>query len=284
MARRGTRPFIEGHLPSQHESDWLALLVSGLSHIVVIVLVIALVRFREPPTPTAAQPRRAMQDTTIVYLPPPAPQPPPPPVVQQTPPPAEPLARARQLEKEENPNAQPEDIRREGREEQSSAPPVDESTGDPDATSSTPPIEEASALAVTMESEAQRIFGRRKGTPAADAGPVAVRPFENAREPDNNCPAIPRDSVTGQVPEGTVQGRVVDFDNGIPLRGAHLQMVGQPYNTFADNNGNFVLKFDLTLMENCRVQLVRISSFGHRDQTLPIVMGGGVSTVPLRKK
>jgi hypothetical protein len=44
------------------------------------------------------------------------------------------------------------------------------------------------------------------------------------------------------------------------------------------------LHFDLNLMAECRVQYVTIVAPGYRSQMLPIVMGGGISTVPLKRR
>ena len=118
---------------------------------------------------------------------------------------------------------------------------------------------------------------------APDAGPVASRPLESLTIPNSKCPEIPQDS-TGAPPDGVVKGRVVQQETGRPLSGAHLQMVGQTYHTFADDDGNFELHFDLNLMADCRVQYVTIIAPGYGSQMLPIVMGGGISTVPLRRR
>ena len=72
--------------------------------------------------------------------------------------------------------------------------------------------------------------------------------------------------------------------SGGALSGAHLQMIGQPYSTFANNRGEFRLLFDINLMADCRTQYVRIEAPGFRSQMLPIVIGGGVSTVGLRRR
>lgn len=286
MARRRVATSLEGHLPSQqHDSDLLAFAVSGLSHVVLILLAFAIIRngSREPDETQRAV--RQPLDTTIVFLPPPPPAPPAPQAQPVPITPVQPVPRTREQKKEEDPNAASDVAPQQGVQEASAAPQSPEPSGDPDgATTAKPPVEEPIALAASMESEAQRLFGRRRGPPSSETGPVAVRPFENAMPADESCPKIPRDSTTGEMPEGVVQGRVIDYETGRALGGAHLQMVGQPYNTFADDGGNFVLRFDLRLMENCRVQVVRISAVGHRDQTLPIVLGGGVSTVPLKRR
>jgi hypothetical protein len=187
---------------------------------------------------------------------------------------------------EPEPNAPPEAARTQGTVEpdqfRSPGPVGDPTASAPD---NTPPaqVNKEDALNASMEMEAKRIFGRKKGGVAADAGPVATRPFENANIPDSECPEIPRDS-TGTTPDGVVKGRVVQQETGRALSNAHLQMVGQTYHTFANENGEFELHFDLNLMAECRVQYVTIVAPGYRSQMLPIVMGGGISTVPLKRR
>lgn len=289
MARPRPKPTFEGQLPPP-ERNPLALSVSALLHVVVILVVMLLSkRLSEQ---QAEKPKVEPADTrevAMVYVPPPRPRPTPPPSppVQQPPPPAE-AARPRVINKvpEPEPNAPPEATRTEGAAEPE-RPRTPEPVGDPTASApdNTPPavVNKEDALNASMEVEARRIFGRKKGGVAPDAGPVATRPFENAVIPDSKCPEIPKDS-TGMPPEGVVKGRVVQQETGRPLSNAHLQMVGETYHTFADENGEFELHFDLNLMADCRVQYVTIVAPGYRSQMLPIVMGGGISTVPLRRR
>ncbi len=293
MDRPRPKPTFEGQLP-QPERNPLALSVSALLHIVVILVVMLLSKRladQQKDKPTADS--TATREVAMVYVPPPKPVPPPPrprPVqpVQPvpTPPPEAPRPKAINKVPEPEPNAPPEAPRTEGTVEQD-RPPEPEPPGDPQASApdNTPPapVNKEDALNASMEVEARRIFGRKKGGVVADAGPVATRPFENSIIPDSKCPAVPTDS-TGEVPEGVVKGRVVQQETGRPLSNAHLQMVGQTYHTFANENGEFELHFDLNLMADCRVQYVTIVAPGYRSQMLPIVMGGGVSTVPLKRR
>jgi hypothetical protein len=280
----------EAQLPPP-ERNPLAFTVSAFFHtILILAILLASKKLQEQSAKTHTErplaPDRSVQ---MVYLPPPpAPRPVPvsppstpvPPVPVPTPPrvvrPPEP-----------DPNAPTDATRHDGPGERE-GPRAPASAGEPEATAdeytnAPPMVDPAQALNASMEAEAQRIFGRKRGGPAPDAGPTATRPFANAKIPDSKCPDIPRDSL-GKPVGGQVRGRVVDLDTGRPLSNAHLQMLNHPYNTFADANGSFLLKFDLMLMADCRTQFVRIDAPGHRAQTLPIVMGGGISTVPLKRR
>ena len=261
-------------------------------HAVVILVILLLSKKMEEQQ--AEKPKAdsaATREVAMVYVPPPKPA-----ATAKTsgaaadaPPVQSPQPRVINKTPEPEPNAPPEAPRTQGTVEpdQPRAPdPVGDPTAPP-ATDNTPPapeqVNKEDALNASMEVEAQRIFGRKKGGVVADAGPVATRPFENANIPDNVCPEIPKDS-TGATPDGVVKGRVVQQETGRPLSNAHLQMVGQKYATFADANGDFELHFDLNLMAECRVQYVTIVAPGYRSQMLPIVMGGGISTVPLKRR
>ena len=289
MARPRPKPTFEGQLPPP-ERNPLALSVSALLHAVLILVIMLLSKKmaeQQPDKPKADS--AATREVAMVYLPPkPKPTPPPPRPVQpvETPPLQPPRPKVINKTPEPEPNAPPEATRTQGATEPEQ-PRTSDPVGDPTASApdNTPPavVNKEDALNASMEVEARRIFGRKKGGVAPDAGPVAIRPFENAAIPDSKCPEIPKDS-TGAMPEGVVKGRVVQQETGRPLSNAHLQMVGQTYHTFADENGEFELHFDLNLMADCRVQYVTIVAPGYRSQMLPIVMGGGISTVPLRRR
>ena len=280
----------EATLPTP-ERNPLAFTVSVFAHTILILgILLASKKLneaameREKTTPT--EPDRSVQ---MVYVPPPPrPQPQPQPVptpTAPTPSPPVPIPPREIRPPEPEPNAPTEAVRNTGpevplpRAEQ----PRGETEGKaPENTDA--PVDAATALNASMEAEAARIFGRRRGKNATEeGGPVATRPFANAKIPDNKCPEIPRDS-TGKPVEGEVRGKVVDQDTGRPLSNAHLQMIGHQYNTFAGQDGSFILKFDLMLMADCRTQWVNIMAPGHRPQVLPIVMGGGISTVPLKRR
>lgn len=147
----------------------------------------------------------------------------------------------------------------------------------------------APAPVATMESEARRIFGRQHQGPAPNAGPRASRPME-AYLPDHpeKCipqPVAPKDSA-GAPQFGVVVGRIYRQDNGRPLVGAHLQMLGTPYVTFTDGDGEYHFRFDLSLVDNCRTQYVRVTAAGYESRLLVLVVGPNVRSddVALKKK
>jgi hypothetical protein len=140
-----------------------------------------------------------------------------------------------------------------------------------------------------MESEALRIFGRRRIATRPGAGPRAVRPMESyiPDRPDKcvPAPAAPADSAI-PVQYGTVVGRIFRQDGGRPLSGAHLQMLGTPYVAFTDSEGEYRFRFDLSLMDNCRTQYVRVTARGYESRLLVLVVGQSVRSddVHLQKR
>ena len=289
MAPPRPKPTFEGQLPPP-ERNPLALSVSALLHVVVILVVMLLSKkLAEEQKETPKADSASTREVAMVYVPPPKPRvtpPPPAPRPVETPPPQPPRPKVINKTPEPEPNAPPEAPRTQGVAEPDQ-PLAPDPVGDPAASApdATPPapVNKEEALNASMEMEAKRIFGKKKGGVNPDAGPVASRPLESLTIPNSKCPEIPLDS-TGAPPDGVVKGRVVQQETGRPLSGAHLQMVGQTYHTFADNDGNFELHFDLNLMADCRVQYVTIIAPGYRSQMLPIVMGGGISTVPLKRR
>jgi hypothetical protein len=184
-------------------------------------------------------------------------------------------------------NAPPEADRREGVEPTEDA----KAGGDPaagkDAKAGTPVP--ATREAATMESEARRIFGSPRPGPAPGAGPQASRPME-AYLPDHpeKCiprPSAPADSSAG--PQyGTVTGRIYRQTDGRPLAGAHLQMIGTPYVAFTDGAGEYHFRFDLSLVDNCRTQYVRVTAAGYESRLLVLMVGENIQSddVVLKKK
>ena len=140
-----------------------------------------------------------------------------------------------------------------------------------------------------MESEALRIFGRRRIATQPGAGPRATRPMESyiPDRPDKCVPApsTPADSA-GVVQYGTVVGKIYRQDGNRPLPGAHLQMLGTPYVAFTDNEGEYRFRFDLSLMDNCRTQYVRVTAKGYESRLLVLVVGQNVRSedVHLQKR
>ena len=182
-------------------------------------------------------------------------------------------------------NAPPEATRAEG--EESDDPAGGERTGanDPKEGSPAPATENVA----TMESEARRIFGRPRLGTQPGAGPRASRPME-AYLPDRpeRCvpkPAPPRDSAAA--PQyGVVTGKIFRQDNGLPLAGAHLQMLGTPFVSFTDDDGEYHFRFDLSLVDNCRTQYVRVTAPGYESRLLVLMVGPNVRSddVLLKKR
>jgi hypothetical protein len=235
----------------------------------------------EPTTEAAAKPTRQVD---MIYLPPPPDRPPPPepdppppprPEPQRPPPqPSAPPPRERQPEPEDRANAPPEAVRTEGEE-------ADEPEGasDPTAPRDAPADEAPRAEAPTMESEALRIFGRRRIATRPGAGPRVTRPMESyiPDRPDKcvPTPSAPADSAA-PVQYGMVEGRIFREDSGRPLAGAHLQMIGTPYVAFTDSEGEYRFRFDMSLMDNCRTQYVRVTAKGYESRLLVLVVGPNV--------
>jgi hypothetical protein len=98
-------------------------------------------------------------------------------------------------------------------------------------------------------------------------------------------PAAPADS-SAPVQFGTVVGRIFRQNDGRPLAGAHLHMLGTPYVTFTDGDGTYRFRFDLSLVDNCRTQYVRVSAQGYESRLLVLVVGSNVRSedVTLRKR
>jgi len=253
-------------LPPRQKS-WSSLATSAAVHAAVIALAVTLSN-RVPPVEEADPERRAQpsRQVDMIYLPPP-PQP-------SAPPPEE-----RRPEPEDRANAPPEALRSEGDE-----------TDEPEGASDTDaPREAPRAEAPTMESEALRIFGRRRIATRPGVGPRAVRPMESyiPDRPDKcvPAPAAPAESA-GTVQFGTVVGRIFREDGGRPLAGAHLQMLGTPYVAFTDGEGEYQFRFDLSLMDNCRTQYVRVTAKGYESRLLVLLVGQNVRSedVHLQKR
>ena len=269
--------------------------LSAALHAALLVLAVLLTRERaapvEEPRPEAADPGRQVR---MVYLEPPAPsapvpepprpEPPPEPEPPDPPPaPAPPRPRAMapppekaQRTPEPDANAPPDAERSEG-EEPASDDPAGGETAVPNANDGS----RATAAAGTMESEARRIFGRPRPGPRPGAGPRDSRPME-AYLPDHpeRCmptPSAPRDSAA-PAHFGVAVGKIFRQDDGRPLSGAHLQMLGTPYVTFTDEGGRYRFRFDMSLVDNCRTQYVRVTAPGYESRLLVLVVGANVQS------
>jgi hypothetical protein len=280
--------------------------LSAALHAALLFLAVELSRTPEEPAaaPQAREASDPARQVQMVYLPPPPiprvpppaptppPQPTPPPPTPPPPPPAPipriaPPPEKEQRTPEPDANAPPEAERREGEEPTNDDPSGGEKLGATDAKpGSTVPAEDNAA---TMESEAKRIFGRPRLGPRPGAGPRASRPME-AYLPDHPERCVPKAVAPGdsaQAPQfGVVVGKIFRQDNGEPLAGAHLQMLGTPFVTFTDGNGEYHFRFDLALVDNCRTQYVRVTAPGYETRLLVLMVGANVRSddVLLKKK
>ncbi|HEY7612687.1 MAG TPA: carboxypeptidase-like regulatory domain-containing protein [Gemmatimonadales bacterium] len=280
-------------LPPKPRPSWASLAASAGVHAAIAVLAL-LLSIRTPATEEAEPERPADQSRQVemVYLPPPStppppaqpppPSPPPPPPAKPTPPPPEPVApppKEEQPEPEDRANAPPDAVRSEG--EESDDP---EGASDPEAPVEAQRAEAPAPAAPTLESEARRIFGRRRVATAPGVGPRAVRPLETYLPGRADCVPTPKPPADSAAPVqyGMVVGRIFREDGGSPLSGAHLHMLGTPYTAFTDNQGEYRFRFDLSLMDNCRTQYVRVSAKGYESRLLVLVVGPNVRSEDVR--
>jgi len=289
-------------LPTGHRRPWVSVSSSAVLHTALIILAILLTRheneaIQEQETAQRTADAQRREHVVPFYLPPPPPPkpatpppPPPPPQPKVQPPPPTPVPvapppQAEQRKPEPEPNAPPEEKRSAG-----TAEPEDKNQGaktpNDAARSGAPPAD----IAMTaMESEAKRIFGRKKEGPPTGAGPRDVRPLETflPDRPDKCTPKPVAPAESAGAPQmGVAVGRIFRGDNGRPLAGAHLVMLGTPYTSFTDDEGEYTFRFDMSLVDNCRTQYVRVSALGYESRLLVLVVGPRTRSedVMLRRK
>jgi len=282
-------------LPPRPERTWWELSASVLGHALIFVLVVSLLNSPsdDPEEPQAQRTDQPATQQMPIFVPPPkqptpqSPQqqsaPTPPRVVMPSTPQAAPTQAppASQSPREERPNAPPEEQRKDGAREPDDAgdKPKEPTRAEQKPTTprpaTTPRVPLASAeAAATQEAEARRLFGQKRSEFATD-DPITVRPF--AVGPDGKpqkCDPLPRmtKDANGKGPIGVAVGRILR-DNGSPLDGALLQMVGTQYVTFTDAAGEYRFTYDMTLIEDCRTQYVRVSAKGYESRLLVLVIG-----------
>ena len=152
----------------------------------------------------------------------------------------------------------------------------------------TTPVDVAAARATEMRSEAQRLFGPRRLGSDRQPGPVSAS-WVNQLTDDrpNDCTPTPRPPRDPSAPLelGTVSGRVFRAGTSQPLPGAFLQILGTPYSTFADDEGDYTLQFDRSLVDDCRTQYVQVSKDGFAPQRLILSLGSRTSNdIPLQRR
>jgi hypothetical protein len=266
--------------------DWGSLSTSAVVHVAVLVLALLVSRSKQETGDGSrrSDPAERARQVQMVYLPPPpTPVRPPPPPPKTKPPPPSPPPRPpeapppvtrpvtpppdkTQPVPEDNANAPPDATRSKGQDS-------DQPEGGAPAAAAKP----AADAAPTMESEAQRIFGSNRVATRPGAGPQEIRPME-ADLPDHGEKCVPRvasaDSTGPQY--GTVVGRIMRGDSGRPLAGAHLQMLGTPFVAFTGPDGEYRFRFDMSLVDNCRTQYVRVTAKGYESRLLVLMVGENV--------
>ncbi|HET7241638.1 MAG TPA: carboxypeptidase-like regulatory domain-containing protein [Gemmatimonadales bacterium] len=293
MPRR-PQPYPLQPLPNR---DWGSLTASAVVHVAVLLLVVLVTRPRQEESDRSGQPDPAQlaRQVQMVYVPPPPEPvrpPPPPPQPKPEPPPPTPPPRPpvppppiprpfspppdkEQKVPEDNANAPPDATRSKGEDS-------DQPEGGAPATTPAPAVE----AAPTMESEAQRIFGSKRVATQPGAGPQEIRPME-ADLPEHGEKCVPRVTSDSAGPQyGTVVGRIMRGDNGRPLAGAHLQMLGTPFVAFTGPDGEYQFRFDMSLVDNCRTQYVRVTAKGYESRLLVLLVGENVRSddVSLQKR
>lgn len=277
----------------------VASLVSIALHLTLLALLIRQAVRREQQADRPA--RQSVERPIQLVFAPPRPRPTPRPVVPVAPavpqtPPAVPLtpgpdetpgSQARvSATPETEPNAPPDAQRTEAtRSELNSEPGSDRTTevAQPPATIAAAP---ATTAAPTLESEAQRLFGR----PSSKLGPVAGqrdnRPWESPVELSRGCTLPPEEESDSTVPKGmaVVAGRIYREGTNQPLPGARLQILGTQYGTFSNARGEYRLVFDRALVDRCRTQSVRVTAPGYAARDVILYVGERLSSdVPLRR-
>jgi hypothetical protein len=267
---------------------WAGLGVSVLAHATVVLLAIGVLSGPPGEEPRPASPREVatvllappVSEPPVVHeLPEPHPTPPPPP-----PPPAAPPA-PEAPEHDEAAATSPESAPA----EPDPVPPASEPAPQPAATPAPvrPPettTTTSAAATPSLEEEARRLFGG--GRRVASPGPVATTGQPVSAVFDGTpCPVdeqAARDSAGRPILE-RLAGRVFS-ETGLPLPGAHLQILGTGYSAFSNDHGDFVLSYDRSLLSTCRSQLVRVSAPGFRAQTLMLARGAGTNTVRMPRR
>lgn len=191
-------------------------------------------------------------------------------------------------EPEQNPNAPPGALREDAFRPEPSTD-GEQRTGDEASAPASvgPAPNEETTGEPTLESEARRLFGRPSSRLGPTAGTRDNRPWESATiSPSDGCTLPPEDSSDPTVPKGmaAVAGRIYREDNGRPLPGARLQILGTPFGTFANDRGEYRLVFDRSLVDRCRTQAVRVSAPGYQGRDVILFVGSTPNgDVPLRR-
>lgn len=278
-------------------------IVSGLLHILLLILVVRATHRRQAETARRASTQETARPIQLDFAPPrpvptprpraPAPEPP------EAMPAAVPLTPGQQKDPgstarvtptpEPEPNAPP-DTRR----EQATRPdPSDQEATDEGGRPAPSPAPSAIAAptateaTASMEADARRIFGR----PSRRLGPVAgsrdSRPWESPLPlPSEGCSVPPPEHPDPTLPPGmaVIAGRIYYEGTDIPVSGARLQILGTAYGAFANDRGEYRLMYERDLVNRCRTQAVRVTAPGYVGRDLILMLSDVSNTdVPLRR-
>jgi hypothetical protein len=270
---------------------------SVIFHVALLVVLVVQTSHRAWQVAAARQNEATARPVQLVFAPP-RPQPTPRPSAPEVTPPAVPItpgpdqtpgttARVTPTP-EQDPNANPDTPRTEA-----TRPDPGETEAAPRAPSPAPPptiaapTTTAAAPTPTIESEARRIFG----SPSSKLGPLAGvrdnRPWETPVELNSRgCTLPPPEPGDTTLPPGmgVVSGKIYNEHTGQPLPGARLQILGTAYGTFTNQNGEYRLYFDRTLVDRCRSQAVRVTAPGYQGRDVILYLGDRPSSdVPLTR-
>lgn len=271
---------------------WVAVAVSVLLHLMVLVPVairrVDRVLERADQQPAADAPPAEQRAVEMVYLPPP-----PPPPAQRAPAPAPTPPEFTPIGPKDGAKAPPVEPPPEAPQSETEAPERRAESTEPAAT----PPQAAPPQGPTIPNPfapptAQRTPQRPAPDRAASGGDAWARPGSQTLGPrlgigprDNRSWKASFPDLAGQcMPEqpdpadtaarqGIVEGRVLREDNGLPLIGAHLQILGTGFTAFTDNRGEYRMVFDRSLLDQCRTQYVRVSAPGYKSRLLVLGVG-----------
>lgn len=289
-------------LPRRRVARWPSIAASAVAHVLLLVLGLDLSRRETDELWRRIDEARDRRPPSVIPLhvplptpapPPSEPRPEPEPEPEQPPPPEPPPPTPQPSLPPPPPNPEPEpdanapsDAERAEGEERIADNPGERRVSPADGGS---PERAEISTAPAIETEARRIFGRRRERTPAGAGPRASRPMESyAPERPEKCVPHERDpSDTARAPQyGVVTGRIYRGDSGRPLAGAHLQMLGSAFTAFTNENGDYQFRFDLSMVDNCRTQYVRVSAPGYQSRLLVLLVGRNLKSedVTLRRR
>jgi hypothetical protein len=264
-------------LPLSARKPWTGASVSLVMHGLLIGLIIWGANRPKNQDPRSASNRAQVQPITMAYI-----QPPPIPDGQRKI--EQPISRPAPdaIQAQDDARAKVREEVDEVPAEVAAAPPPEEEETPPETMASTPPPPDAPAEQPTMESEAQRLFGRPKLQTQPDPNQMGARLgtlSEEEAEARRSCVPKPK-TPKAQIEMAELIGRVwFDEAHTRPLSGAYLQMIGTPYSAYSDHTGRYRLLFDASLVDECRTQYVRVVAAGYSGKNLVLGLGPGVNDI-----